>query len=148
MEDFDDKNGLVWEWLKFGGLLTACVSIVVVIAFSRPFVFGRLIPAVLGEHLVIVPPPQPPADPTPPATSPTETPTAAPTTTPTPPPQPTATQAAVLTYTVQPGENLTLIAQKHGTTVEEIITLNRLSNPDQITAGTVLIIPTPHPPSP
>lgn len=144
MKQSNDENEPVWEWLKFSGLVAVCVSVVAVIAFSRPFVFGRLVPAVLGEHLVAIPPPQPPSDPPPTPVSLTETPAATPTATATPP-LPTATLAAILTYTVQPGENLTLIAQKHGVAVEQILTLNRISNPDQITAGTVLIIPTPAP---
>ncbi len=45
------------------------------------------------------------------------------------------------TYIVQPGETLTLIAQKFNTTVEEIISVNGIVNANLISAGTELYIP-------
>jgi LysM repeat protein len=45
------------------------------------------------------------------------------------------------THTVQPGQNLTMIARQYDVTVEAIIQANNLTNPDRIEAGTVLIIP-------
>ncbi len=46
------------------------------------------------------------------------------------------------THTVRAGENLTAIARMYGTTVEELIQINGLNNPDLIYAGQVLAIPT------
>lgn len=44
-------------------------------------------------------------------------------------------------YTVQPGDNLTLIAARFGTTVSAIVQANNLYNPSFIYAGQVLFIP-------
>lgn len=61
-----------------------------------------------------------------------------PTETPTGPPPPTP-----IIHTVQPGESLTLIAQRYGVTVAAIVKANQLANPDAIYAGQKLIIPEP-----
>ncbi len=45
------------------------------------------------------------------------------------------------THTVQPGENLTAIARQYGVTVQALVAANQISNPDRVTAGTVLTIP-------
>jgi LysM repeat protein len=74
--------------------------------------------------------------PTPPATPvPTPAPTPAPTVAPTPAPTP-----APQTYVVQPGDTLTLIAQRFGTTVEALQQANGIQG-DIINVGQVLIIP-------
>lgn len=44
-------------------------------------------------------------------------------------------------YTVQAGDTLWSIAQRFGTTVEEIVTLNNITNPNLIFPGQVLTIP-------
>ena len=44
-------------------------------------------------------------------------------------------------YTVQPGETLSIIADKFNITVNEIINLNNISNPNLISPGTQLLIP-------
>lgn len=44
-------------------------------------------------------------------------------------------------YTVQPGDSLGLIAQRHETTLGTLMTLNRISNPDLIQPGQELAIP-------
>lgn len=46
-----------------------------------------------------------------------------------------------ITYTVQTGDTLFLIAQRYGTTVERIVQANNLANPDVIFIGQVLTIP-------
>ncbi len=67
--------------------------------------------------------------------TPTATSTATATATPTPPP-------ASITYTVQPGDGLLLIAIKFGTTVEAIMAANGITDPEElIMVGHELIIP-------
>jgi LysM repeat protein len=71
-----------------------------------------------------------------PSPAPTPAPTRAPTarTTPTP-----ATRPA--SYRVQPGDNLSAIAARFGTTVRELAALNDISNPSLIRVGQVLRLP-------
>lgn len=45
------------------------------------------------------------------------------------------------TYTVQPGDNLTAIAARFGTTAQAIIAANNIANPSLISRGQVLTIP-------
>jgi hypothetical protein len=65
-------------------------------------------------------------------------PTPTPTPTPTSGPTPTPTYS---TYTVRKGDNLTKIARMFGTTVNAIVQLNGISNPNLIYPGQVLKIP-------
>lgn len=44
-------------------------------------------------------------------------------------------------HQVQPGETLAAIAQQYGSTVPAIVAANLLSDPDQIAAGAVLVVP-------
>jgi len=53
----------------------------------------------------------------------------------------TATPANLVVHVVQPGENLSLIAFHYGVPMEDIIRVNRLTNPDFLRAGQELIIP-------
>jgi LysM repeat protein len=64
--------------------------------------------------------------------------------TPTPDPTPEGhgSGPAVETYTVRPGETLSLIASVYGCTVDEIVAANNLVSADSITAGQTLHIPT------
>ena len=54
---------------------------------------------------------------------------------------PTPTPAGL--YIVKPGDTLTKIADDHATTIDEIMALNNLSDPDTIHVGQELIIPSP-----
>ncbi|MGE5594202.1 MAG: LysM peptidoglycan-binding domain-containing protein [Betaproteobacteria bacterium] len=55
----------------------------------------------------------------------------------------------MITYIVQPGDTLSLIAQRFGTTVAAIVEANDIANPDVIFVGQVLQIPvTGAPPAP
>ncbi|MGE5587839.1 MAG: LysM peptidoglycan-binding domain-containing protein [Clostridia bacterium] len=55
----------------------------------------------------------------------------------------------MITYVVQPGDTLTLIAGRFGTTVAAIVEANNIANPDVIFVGQVLQIPVPGaPPAP
>ncbi|NJP04722.1 MAG: LysM peptidoglycan-binding domain-containing protein, partial [Chloroflexaceae bacterium] len=53
--------------------------------------------------------------------------------------RPTATPAGL--YVVQPGDTLGLLAERFHTTVEEIMVLNNLSDPNVLQAGDALMIP-------
>lgn len=77
--------------------------------------------------------------------APTLTPTPTYTSTPTITPSPTATP---ITYQIQPGDALVNIAQQYGTTVELLVEANDITNPDQISVGQILLIPTAIPPTP
>jgi len=72
----------------------------------------------------------------------TPTPTATPEATAAPLPSPTPT-AVRRQHVVQDGETLSEIAERYGTTVEEIVALNGIQDPNVIAAGTVLEIPPP-----
>ena len=52
---------------------------------------------------------------------------------------PTPTAAGL--YIVKPGDTLTKIADEHETTIDEIMALNNLSDPDTIVVGQQLILP-------
>jgi N-acetylmuramoyl-L-alanine amidase len=45
------------------------------------------------------------------------------------------------TYRVQPGDTLSLIAQRHGVTVPQVMRMNNLTNANQLRVGTELLIP-------
>jgi soluble lytic murein transglycosylase-like protein len=51
------------------------------------------------------------------------------------------TVAAASTYVVRPGDTLTAIAARHGTTVRALVDANRISNPNLIRVGQLLRIP-------
>ena len=48
---------------------------------------------------------------------------------------------ATTTYKIKPGDNLTKIAKEFDTTVEELVKLNNIANPNLIIAGADLIVP-------
>ena len=64
-----------------------------------------------------------------------------PTATPGPGPGPTPAPPATQTYVVQPGDNLTKIAARFGTTVQAIAQANNIVNVNLIYVGQVLVIP-------
>ncbi len=148
------------ELLKFGILSLVLLVTVLVIALLRPYIFGTIIPAVLGEG-------QPAA---PLVNTETEAETIKPdteeeeaateqeepeaveesgteveedTTVSDEPvnPEDFPTAVPAQTHTVQAGENLTAIARQYGVTVQAIVEANQISNPDRVTVGTVLTIP-------
>ena len=65
----------------------------------------------------------------------TPTPTPAPEETPTPAPEPTPTPQPEEYYEVQPGDTLSRIAARFGTTADEIARLNGLADPNRISVG-------------
>jgi hypothetical protein len=48
---------------------------------------------------------------------------------------------SIVIYTVQPSDTLWKIAKKYSTTIEDIVSLNDLENPDMLEIGTKLMIP-------
>jgi len=54
----------------------------------------------------------------------------------------TTTEAPVSTYTVQAGDTLFDIANRFGTTVAAIVEANGLTDPDRLSIGQVLELPT------
>ncbi len=127
------------DLLKFMVLVVILAGVVLVMLLARPLVFGQIVPAVVGDFLTPLPTataaPLPtatttatemPAAPIPPTTAPTAEPSATP-----------------RVHTIQPGENLTKIAETYGVTIEAILTLNGLTNPNQIVAGEQILIPSP-----
>lgn len=53
-----------------------------------------------------------------------------------------------MNYTIQPGDTLSQIAQRHGTTVQAIAQANGIANPNMIRAGASLVIPGAGQPAP
>ena len=49
------------------------------------------------------------------------------------------------TYVIQKGDTLTAIAKRFNTTVDELVRLNNISNPNLIYAGNTLVLPKPNP---
>jgi LysM repeat protein len=101
-----------------------------------------------GPTVTPVPPTVTPVGPTVTPVGPTVTPVPPPTVAPKPPPGPTCT------YVVQPGDTLSSIAYRFGTTTSAIAAANGIANPNRIYAGQKLIIPSancapgPIPPAP
>jgi len=102
-----------------------------------------------------VPPPSPTHAPTgtpegTPAGTPgiSPTPGGTPAATPTPGPSPTPQPSQFTEYTVQQGDTLSSIAQRFGTTADELARINGLTNPNTLDIGQKLKIPTPPSPTP
>lgn len=151
------------QWILFGILVIILLGTVVVIALLRPLIFGRIVPAVMGDTVTPETAVMDEAYPTAEDAVPTgenevfipaasgggtgdavpaeesvveETPPLEETAVPPEPaPEP-------VTHTVQVGDNLTKISAQYGVSVEEIMAANNLTNADYISVGQVLIIPT------
>jgi LysM repeat protein len=76
------------------------------------------------------------------------TPGGTPTATPTPASSPTPTPSEFTEYAVQQGDTLSTIAQRFGTTADELTRINGLTNPNTLDIGQKLKIPTPSRPTP
>ena len=149
------------DLVKFGVLLLILAGVILVVSLTRPLIFGRIVPAVLGDGQVTTPLPDAgetesgepvvaPAEgyPAPDSANvsegsccdaaayPAPETSTMPTTT-----TPTVEATQYITHTLQPGENLTKLAQQYGVTIEEILKANTILNPDEVQAGTVLRIP-------
>jgi len=92
----------------------------------------------VGQTLIIPGSSEPVGTPTPEATqAPTEAPTEV-ASTETPEPE---TDSATTTYVVQPGDTLFRIALRNSTTVQQLVSLNNISNPNLIFVGQRLVLP-------
>ena len=117
------------EYLKFVALLVVLLVIVLAMALVVPPFFKQVVPAVLGLDRA-------PSSESVPALGDTEL-----------APEsglggvPPATEVAGLLHTVQEGETLQEIAVAYGISLEALAAANNLINPQQIKAGTVLVIP-------
>lgn len=152
------------EYIKFGVLAAILLGTVFVLAVAQPLVFGRIVPAVMGEGQTGDAPLA--VDETMPETMSEDTvepgqPTAVPVVNPEeseqgggapeavePQPesnetveQPTAVTGQI--YVVQPGDTLNSIARQFNTSVEAITAANNIQNPDSLLVGTTLTIPQP-----
>ena len=76
------------------------------------------------------------------------TPGGTPTATPTLAPSPTPAPSEFTEYAVQQGDTLSTIAQRFGTTADELTRINGLTNPNTLDIGQKLKIPTPSNPTP
>lgn len=163
-EDTQPQDSPRSEWVKFGALVLVLVGILGVVALSRSLIFGRIVPAIMGGGSPAAPLAVPTVEPTeipvvpaaaptgevflPALTTDTTDTSAQPTVTEV---VPVATEAVMvetavpqpITHTVQPGENLTKIAQQYNIPVQAIMQANNLLNPNYIQAGQVLVIPAP-----
>jgi len=147
------------EWFKFGIVAVVLLFTVLIIALLRPLIFGKIVPAVLGENQPAAPLVSSPteaetikpdseaedavveeevAEPEESAESPTDGVEEV-----TEPEQPADFPTAVpaQNHTVQVGETLTAIAKQYSTTVQAIVEANNIPNPNRVNAGTELIIP-------
>jgi LysM repeat protein len=84
-----------------------------------------------------------------PGVSPTPggTPVGTPPATATPAPTPTP-ESPFIEYTVQPGDSLSSIAQRFGTTADELARINSITDPNTLNVGQKLQVPRPTTPSP
>lgn len=161
------------EWGKFGIFAGVLLGSVLVLALIRPYIFNTIVPAIMGEGMAIpaapaVQEPAPlllfpvvgveeealPAEPAGQEETEQAGETEATAGESYPPPQEAVvvedsggeemeTAVTYVEHIVQPGENLTNIAQKHNVTIEDILQANDITNPHRVMAGAVLRIPQP-----
>jgi len=116
------------EYLKFVVFLAVLLAIVVAVALFVPPIFSNIVPSVLGLDS-------------------TSSPESVPASGFDGAPEsglggvPSETEASPQTHTVQEGESLQQIAVSYGITVEALAAANDIISPQQISAGTVLVIP-------
>ena len=89
-----------------------------------------------GNTVVTLAPPPPPVTATTAAVQ-------VPTTIQPPPPPVTATTLVTLAYTIQEGDTLYSISRQFGISVDVLIEVNNITNPDVIRSGDTLVIPPP-----
>ncbi len=133
-----DEQDIQPEYLKFVGLLAVALVIIFGVAVLAPPFFGNVVPTVLGldsassSGMGGVPP----SAETPLVADEEVTPA-------TGLESQTAIEGERVLHTVQEGETLDQIALIYGVPVEKIAAANNLISPQQIKAGTILVIPPP-----
>jgi LysM repeat protein len=128
--------------------LVVALAILVIVG-AAGFGVGYLLPTMLlslpaAASATASPTVTPAATPTP---APTASPTPTPTPTATPQPTPTPTPKEII-YVVKPNDQLLRIAKKFGVTMEAIMKLNGITDPNRIVVGQKLRIPPKPAPSP
>lgn len=127
-----------WQWILVGvfAFITYSIFVALVVSLLEPPVplptpTRTLVPTFTPTG---TPQPTPILMPTRPATATLTATPATPAVTPAP---------SIRTHTVLPGQSLATIAEEYSTTVEAIVELNKLANPDVIEVGQELLIPPP-----
>lgn len=59
------------------------------------------------------------------------------------PDEPPAEEGGIPTDTIEAGDTLAAIADEHGVSVDDLLAVNNLTDPDQIQVGQELLIPVP-----
>lgn len=127
-------------WLV-GGVFVMLVAVAAGLATAYVVATFRAAPP--PQSALVTPRPIPTPTPTPsPSPEPTPSPTVEPTVSPTVEPSPTPGPSP-LVHIVSRGESLSTIATRYGTTIEAIIELNQLANPNLIVPNQRLLIPPP-----
>ena len=139
------------EYIKFVILVIIMVGTVAVIALLRPLIFGQIVPAVLGEDIILPTATIAPTDTPAPQTQEAEAPTTDENSNPSTETiedgespvegETAATEMPPAQYVVLRGDTLANIAYSYGVTVEEIVQANNLTNAALIQPGMVLLIP-------
>lgn len=126
VETLDDRP----EYLKFVAFLAVLLIVVLALALITPSLFGNVIPSVLGLNVTPSLESLPAAGD---ATIAPETGIGG---------EPVTADSSEVLHTVQEGETLNQIAETYGVTVEALAAANHLISIQQISPGTVLVIPT------
>lgn len=147
------------ELIKFGILAAILLGTVVILALSQPLVFGRIVPSVMGEGQTANTEPDGTSsdtgetspdgggEQTPAGEDTTQDPNqggGAPAATDAPAVEPGAEEPTAVPaqiYVVQAGDTLNSIARRFNTTVDAIIAVNEIQDPDNLLVGTTLDIP-------
>jgi hypothetical protein len=156
-----DETRISDEWTRFGVLVIVLIVVVLVVALSRPLIFGVIVPAVLGDGLDISTRPIEPARPDAgeaageEPSEPLSAPSGSEEEVVTPPEagveeavetgtqgaEPLPTLVTATTHVVKSGETLTVISNQYNVPVESIVNANNLASADRIKVGDQLTIP-------
>lgn len=142
------------EWMKFIVLAVILVGVIIVMAVTRPLIFNRIVPAVMGEGQLAAPMPAEEPEETIEEAYPLEEATPLPVVEEAYPVNndvgdeseeegEMATAVSTISHTVQHGDTILNIARRYNVTIDAIVAANNISNPNHIEVGTTLLIPQP-----